>query len=138
MTDVTPAQIKGLFFHLVGKVGGVVPAGAYLGVSHQRVSILQSVNHPDMPSLMQVVTLERVVGQDIVTGALSRAATGKPDTGEVLDEVMDAHAALANLQESIRKGKPHREQRAALIRTEAEVDQVAAALDRNADQATTH
>ena len=129
--EVTPAYVKGLFFHAVRLVGGVDAAGAYLGVSKQRVSVLQSVNHDDMPTVLQIATLERAIGQDVVTGPLSRAATGKPDTGNVLDEVMDAHEALAEVQRKARAGAPHREFRAAAIALTAEVDQLSAAVDNS-------
>lgn len=128
--DVTPARIKGLFFHLVKSAGGVEAAGSVIGVSHQRVSILQSVNAPDMPSVLQIVALEKFVGQDIVTGPLSRAALGKPESGDEVEEAMDATEAVVDLQKTIRSGAGRREKRAALIKAEAELHDVGAALDR--------
>jgi len=77
MREVTAAEVKGLFHHLVKKVGGLEAAASYLSVSFQRVSQLQSINCTDMPTIMQVVTLELAVGQPVVTGVLAEASTGE-------------------------------------------------------------
>lgn len=76
MTEITPAFIKGHFHHLVRAVGGTEAAGVYLGVSHQRVSQLQSVHSADMPTILQVLTLEQAVGRSVVFSALARAVEG--------------------------------------------------------------
>lgn len=48
MSDpVLPAYVKGLFHQLVKAVGGVEAAGAFLGVSHQRISQLQTTTCAD-------------------------------------------------------------------------------------------
>lgn len=130
--DVTPGQIKGLFYHLVKEVGGIEAAGAYLGVSHQRVSQLQNIQHVDMPNLMQVVTLERVVGQAIVTGVLAASAVGAATAHDLLTEVFDATEAVVDLQRIVRKGGDKKTIRAAAIRAAGELDDVNAALDRSA------
>lgn len=77
MREIAAPEIKGLFHHLVKAVGGVEAAGAFLEISHQRVSQLQSVNCADMPSILQIVRLEQAAGRPIVTGVLAEAATSE-------------------------------------------------------------
>ena len=74
-----PGEIKALFRQLVKAVGGVQAAGVELGVSHQRVSVLQNPANPDLPTLVQVLALEVVAGRPIVTGAAARAISGAAD-----------------------------------------------------------
>lgn len=109
MTTITPGYIKGLFFHLVRAVGGVEAAGAYLGISHQRVSQLQNTQSADMPTIMHVATLEAAVGQDLVTGALSRAVTGESGKGNLLTESCEAVEAATNVLHLSRTGASPRE-----------------------------
>lgn len=127
--DITPGQVKGLFFHLVREVGGIEAAGAYLGCSHQRVSQLQNTNSTDMPTIMQVCILEKVVGQDIVTGTLSAAATRRTGVRELITECCEATEASVALLNAARTGKDKRVIRAALLTALRELDDVGHALD---------
>lgn len=104
MSAITPAQVKGLFYALVKEVGGVEAAAAFLGISHQRVSQLQSPAHTDLPTIMHVVTLEAVVGQDVVTGVLSRAAGGIGAAKDLRTEVCEAVEASADVLRLVRTG----------------------------------
>lgn len=113
MTTITTGEVKGLFYHLVKAVGGSEAAAAYLGVSQQRISQLQNVRYPDMPTVMHIVTLEHVVGQDLVTGFLSRAAAGESTPGDVMTEACEATEAAVNVQKLARTGAPRRELREA-------------------------
>lgn len=97
MSVVTEAEVKGLFYHLVKAVGGVEAAGAFLKISHQRVSQLQSPNNADMPTVMQIATLEHVVGQGIVTGAMARAAEGGAVNANPEKEIGDVVMASADV-----------------------------------------
>lgn len=128
--EVTPALVKGLFFHLVQAVGGVQPAGAYLGVSHQRVSQLQSVKHPDLPTVLQIVTLEAVVGQAVVTGALADLVTGGAEARDLMTEVFEVTEAAAALQRMARQGAGRAEVRKAALEVERELQDVEAVLNR--------
>jgi hypothetical protein len=69
-------EVKALFKMLVGAVGGVEAAGVHLGVSHQRVSQLYSLNNEDEPAYRQIRVLEVAAGQAVVTGAHVKAVRG--------------------------------------------------------------
>ena len=129
MTEVTTGQVKGLFFHLVKAVGGVEAAGAYLGVSHQRVSALQNGNSADMPTLMQVLTLEAAAVQSIVLAPLSKAATGGLVGGDLGKETREATYAAVDLQRIAEGGADRKTLQAALLKLRREADEVQAALD---------
>jgi hypothetical protein len=75
----TDGELKALFRQLVKAAGGVEAAGVELGVAHQRVSLLQSPNAPDIPNLRQIMALEAVVGRAIVTAGLARIIEGEAD-----------------------------------------------------------
>lgn len=94
---LTDGEVKALFRQLVKAAGGVDAAGVELGVSHQRVSILQSPSAADLPTLRQIMCLEVVAGADIVSGAMSRAIKGEVDdclTGAMVDAVTAGAEAL--------------------------------------------
>lgn len=129
MTDITPGQVKGLFFHLVKAVGGVEAAGAFLGVSHQRVSTLQNVNHADMPTILQVVALEQAAGQSVVLGQLAKLATGCLIASDLSKETREATYAAVDLQRAADNGATKKDLQAALLRLRKEADEVQAALD---------
>jgi hypothetical protein len=74
---LTPGEVKALFRLLVEKAGGIEASGVVLGVSFQRVSTLQNVNQPDMPTLAQIMALEVVAGVPVITGAAARAIEGE-------------------------------------------------------------
>lgn len=86
---ISPAFVKGLFFQLVKAAGGVEAAGAFLGVSHQRISQLQTLSCADMPTVMQIVALEQACGLPVVTGALCRRLSDGPGP-EVRDALVGA------------------------------------------------
>lgn len=91
---LTDGEVKALFRHLVKAAGGVEACGVELGISHQRVSLLQSPTAPDMPAFRQILALEAVVGVPVVTGAAARAIEGGAD--EVLSSaVVQAVSAAA-------------------------------------------
>lgn len=128
----TPSEIKGLFYHLVRAVGGIEAAGAYLGISHQRVSQLQTVTCADMPTVMHIVTLEGVVGQPIVTSALARAAEGGSLTSDPGKEIGDVVLAQAEVLSLHRQGAPTKEQKAAALRLVKEAEEVVDAIGGDA------
>lgn len=99
----TSSEVKRLFFMLIREVGGVQPAAAYLGVSHQRISQLQNLGNKELPSIMQIVTLEEAVGKPIVTGGLAAMIeTERPK--DLMEEVCEATEAVASLQSIARRG----------------------------------
>lgn len=69
-------EVKALFRQLVAAAGGVEACGLTLGVSHQRVSQLQSVNNPDMPTFAQIMALEVVAERPIITAVAAQAIEG--------------------------------------------------------------
>ena len=125
---MTPARVKTLVFQLVKAAGGVEAAGAVLGVSHQRVSQLQSLNHADMPTLMQVIALEAFVGQPILTGALAASLTPTDAGKSPLEEACEVSEAAAHLLHVVRTGGTDREVEAAAVRLRKEIDDVPAAM----------
>jgi hypothetical protein len=130
MSEVTPGLIKGLFFHLVKAAGGIQAAGAVLNISHQRVSQLQNVASADLPTLMQVATLEAFVGQPIVTSALADVVTGGAQARDLMTEVFDVTEAAADLQRMARAGADRSEIRKAALEVERELQDVEAVLNR--------
>ena len=120
---LTPGEVKALWRQLVKAAGGVEAAAIELGVKHQRVSLLQSPTAPDMPTFLQIMVLEAVVGRPIVTGAAARAIEG--DDSEALaaaavEAVQAAACALGAVHAMEADG----------FRSEAEVRDVQAATQR--------
>jgi len=76
---LTDGEIKALFWQLVKAVGGVEAAGIFLGIKHQRVSLMQSPGNADIPSLRQIMALEVVAKQPIVSSAMAQAIKGEVD-----------------------------------------------------------
>lgn len=94
---LTSGEVKALWRQLVRAAGGVEAAAVELGIKHQRVSLLQSPSAPDLPSFVQIMTLEALVGRDIITGAASRAIKGEEDEAmqaAVVEAVQASAAAL--------------------------------------------
>lgn len=127
-TVPTSHQIKGLFFHAVKAVGGVEAAGAYLQISHQRVSQLQSINCADMPTIMHIVTLEHVIGQPIITRALAESVAGPLGAADLMVEACEATEAAADLQALVRNRADHKTIRDAAVRLQREATDITAAL----------
>ena len=123
-----PAYVKALFMSLVKAAGGGEAAGAVLGVSHQRISQLTSLQSADMPTLMHVVALEAFVGQPIVTGALAKLAAPQGKGADPLKETSEVVSASARLLNLVVSGAPQREVLAAVTAVRAELDDVPAAL----------
>lgn len=114
---LSSGEVKALWRQLVKAAGGVEAAAVELGIKHQRVSLLQSPSAPDMPSFMQIMSLEAVVGRDIITGAASRAIKGEDDEAvqaAVVEAVQASAAALGAVHAMDADGH----------RTEAEVREV--------------
>lgn len=132
---VNPAQVKALFHHLVRACGGVEAAGARLGISHQRVSQLQSANHDDMPTIMHIASLEEFCGQPIVTGALARVATGQSLTNDPDKEISDVTIAQADIIALRRSGADPRQVKAAALRLVREAQEVVDSVDETGDAA---
>lgn len=76
---LTDGELKALWRQLVRASGGVEAAGVELGISHQRVSLMQSPNTPDIPNIRQIMALEVVCGQPVISGVMARAITGEVD-----------------------------------------------------------
>lgn len=127
-----PHRFKVLFMTLVRLIGGCDAAGAMLGISHQRVSQLQSLNHADMPTLMQVHILEMALGQPIVSGALARLAVGRTCGVDLIKEAAEAVAAVSSVLDACVKGATQRDALIAVSRARKELDDVAASLSANA------
>lgn len=114
---LTSGEVKALWRQLVKAAGGVEAAAVELGIKHQRVSLLQSPNAPDLPSFPQIMALEAVVGRDIITGAASRAIKGEEDEAvqaAVVEAVQATAAALGAVHAMDADG----------VRTEDEVREV--------------
>lgn len=131
--EISPAYIKALFHHLVRAVGGIEPAGAYLGVSFQRVSILQSANSPDMPTIMQVLTLEKVAERSVVFSILAKAAGAEIEIDDLAKETREATYAAVDLQRAVDTGAKKRDLRLAYQRLMDEAEQVRAAIESSDD-----
>jgi DNA-binding transcriptional regulator YdaS (Cro superfamily) len=129
MTDITPAQIKGLFHHLVKCVGGIEPSATFLGVSPQRVSQLQLTTHDSMPTVMQIFTLERACGQSVVFATLAKLIAPN-SISEPMKEAGDLMVAGAAAFDAVRSGADTRTRRQAAMKARAECDELIASIDR--------
>lgn len=129
MAELTPGYVKALFHQLVQRVGKTEAAAAYLEVSGPRITQLQSPNYPDMPTVMQVATLEAVAGQSVVFGALAAlpqdAATSHKDP---MEEACELTEAATNLLHKVRTKAPEREIQAAILDVQREAQDVSRAL----------
>lgn len=121
-------RVKALFHSLVRLSGGVEASAAVLGVSHQRVSQLQSMNCADLPTLTQVHTLEMFCGQPVVTGALAKTVSEAVVATDPLKEACEVTEQAAELLRMVRTKAPQSEIRAAIQRLHRETDEVTAAL----------
>lgn len=133
MSEITPAYVKALFHHLVRQIGGLEAAGAYLGVSFQRVSQLQSVNCPDMPTVIQVATLEAALGHSVIFGALAKLVEDGAGSAakDALEEACEVTEAAANLLHLVRSGNATpREIQAAVLDVQREAMDVPRAVRR--------
>lgn len=128
---IAPARIKALFFALVKAAGGVEASGAILGISHQRVSQLTSMIHADMPTVMQVITLEAFVGQPIVTGALAKLCGGEGKAADPVKEAAEAVSAVSGVLDACVAGVEPRIALVAVNKARKELDDVAASLTAN-------
>lgn len=95
----SPRDLKAHFRNLVTACGGVQPAATALGISHQRVSQMQSLNDDDnLPTFLQVMTLEDACGRSVVFSAAAHTIQDKAD-----DEIAEAAvAAVADTAEALR------------------------------------
>ena len=125
---MTPARVKSLVFQLVKAAGGVEASGAVLGVSHQRVSQLQSLNHADMPTLMQVIALEAFVGHPILTAALAADLTPTHAGKSPLEEACEVTETAAELLRLVRTGGAARDIEATIWRLRKEIDDLPATI----------
>ena len=125
MTETSQQYVKALFRTFVLKdVGGVEAAGALLGVSHQRVSQLVSLNTADMPTIMQVAVLEHAVGRAVITSALAEAVEGKEARGDLLRETSEGVSAAAQTMEAVVNGARPEEVAALAAKTIKEMEDV--------------
>lgn len=131
------AVIKGLFSRLVRAVGGVDAAGAYLGITHQRVSqITKTHTHfegdapvadkqqRDMPTWGQVTALEAVCGIAVVTGELARAAKGEAICADPVKEAGDVIINATALFDMVREKADPKAIQAAIVEHEREVNEL--------------
>lgn len=125
---LTDGEIKALWRQLVKAAGGVEAAGVELGISHQRVSLMQAARTPDIPNIRQIMALEVVAQQPIVTGAMARAIEGEADEG-LTAAVVGAVTASAEAM-----GLVHAME-ADGHRTEAEIRAVNTVLQKNLREA---
>ncbi len=109
MTEYSPSILKGLFFQAVKQYGGVVPAGAALNISPQRVSQLQSPDEPgktNTPTWEHVWDLDKANGHSVIFAALARMVEeGATAQKDALEEACDVTEAAARLMGLIRTGK---------------------------------
>lgn len=120
MSDLN-SVIKGHFAQLVRIAGGTEAAGACLGVSHQRVSQLQSRSCADMPKLEQIHALEAFVGQSVVFSALAQMAEQEGATAkDALQEACEVTEAAAELLRLARSGASARDIEAAALAVQRE------------------
>jgi hypothetical protein len=132
---VTIEMHKALFAQLVAACGGVEASGALLGVSHQRISQLQTLGNTEEPHIRKhTAPLEAFCGQAIVTGALARIATGASLTADPMKEIGDVVLAQAEVLHLERSGADPKTKRRAALRLVREASEVADAYAGQTDQ----
>jgi len=97
MQPLDPSELKALFAQLVDAIGTQDAAAAFLGISRQRVGQLIGTSWPDLPTILQVVKLEAVCGQAVVTGALARRVEGEQRADALSTGVRACAAASVSL-----------------------------------------
>lgn len=132
MTITQAPYVKALFLSLVKLAGGVDASAVALGVSHQRISQLTSLQSADMPTLMQVVALEAFANQPIVTAALAKLVRGEGNGADPAKESAEVVTASARLMELTVNGASRRDILAAVAAVRSELDDVPAALAEDA------
>ena len=124
--------VKALFLSLVKAAGGGEASAVALGVSHRRISQLTSLQSADMPTLMQVITLEAFADQAVVTAALAKLAKGEGKGADPLKETSEVVSASSALLDTVVRGAPRREVLQAVAKLRAELDDVPASLTEDA------
>ena len=109
---IEEGELKALVRQLVKAAGGVEACGVLLGVSHQRVSQLQSPNNPDQMSFLQIAKLECVAERAIVSGAQVRAVEGD-GCGPLHHAVVEAVTKSASALEAVAEMEGHQRPSAA-------------------------
>lgn len=92
-----PGELKALVRQLVRAFGGVEAAGVELGVSGERVSQWQRIDHPDQMSMLNISRLEALVGRPIVTAVAARAAEGTAADEAMMTSTIEAVSSAAAL-----------------------------------------
>lgn len=122
--------IKALVRELVQECGGVEAVSVVLGVSHQRVSLLQSPNHPDLPTLMHVEILEDWIGKSVLTGRMAARTAAEARQGDLARESREATYAAVDLQRAVDDGRADPcELKARAAKLQAELNDINAVLD---------
>ena len=85
-----------------------------------------------MPTLLQIVRLEKACEQSIILAPLSMAATGTLVAEDLGKETRDATYAAVDLQRMAEAGVPRRQLEAALITLLREAEEIRAALAKAA------
>ena len=132
MTEISRKQIKGLFYHLVQAVGKSTAAASFLGISEQRVRHLYNTQNDDLPTLMQIITLEAVCGQAIVTGALADLVQPDRKPKDPMQEAAEAVEHTVEVMHLVRRGASRREVEKATIRAIQELQDVPGAVPDDA------
>jgi hypothetical protein len=122
------ALIKALFCTLIQRCGGVYAASAFLGVSHQRVSTIQSLETTDLPTVQQLMALQGWIGDAFVFDALADQIRANRRIGDVGKETREATYAVVDLQRAADQGRPRDELRALAAQAQNELDDVTAVL----------
>lgn len=131
MTDDGRCELKAVFSLLVERCGGVVPCGARLSISHQRISQLQALDHKDAPNLLlHILPLEGWCKEPVVTGHYARKIMGGR-TGQPLDEAMQAIEASVAMGKAIRTDEDTRTQLTAALEAKRQLDDVIMSLQRS-------
>lgn len=103
--DADRALIKALFSQAVDAVGTQEAAAAFLGISRQRIGQLICTTSADMPTLMQVLKLQRVTRSSLVFGPLSRMDTEEASSAGALTSAVESTAAASRALQAVHAAK---------------------------------
>lgn len=127
--DADRALIKALFSQAVDAVGTQEAAAAFLGISRQRIGQLISTANADVPTVVQILKLQRVTRSSLVFGPLARLDTDEESGSGALTTAVESTAAASRALQAVHAAK------ADGVLEKREIDDVRVAARQNLEAA---
>lgn len=104
-TDADRSLIKALFSQQVDALGSHEAAAVFLGISRQRIGQLISTSNTDVPTVMQILKLQRVTRSSLVFGPLARMDIEDDKSAGALNTAVASTAAASRALQAIHAAK---------------------------------